>query len=188
MVYECSAVRACKGAACDPVSNEPFPYTLASCTRLCPRKRIQETLPPKRGRTYRFRLERAGFLTCLLPDSPKGWTSFFLVQKVDTLIEVWFAKKNIFCQSATCFGTNQCCWDRDHRCQGTFMNAHHYGLLQLQFFTVSQTNICPCTLASCTWLCSADCIQETHRQKEGRTHNLLLDCTNIPHLLSTRSI
>ena len=83
----------CKGAACDPVSNEPFPYTLASCTGLCPAKRIQKTLPPKRTKTYRFRLERAGFLTCRLPDSAKAWTSFFLVQKVDILIEVWFEKK-----------------------------------------------------------------------------------------------
>ena len=91
VVHECSAVRACFGAACDPVSNEPFPYTLASCTGLCPAKRIQETLPPKRGKTYRFRLEQVGFLTCWLPDGSKAWTSFFLIQKVDILIEVWFA-------------------------------------------------------------------------------------------------
>ena len=33
------AVLACKGAACDLLSNEPFPYTLATCSWLCPASR-----------------------------------------------------------------------------------------------------------------------------------------------------
>ena len=45
-------VLACKGAACDLLSNEPFPYTLATCTWPSPADCIQETLRQKKGRTF----------------------------------------------------------------------------------------------------------------------------------------
>ena len=34
--------------------------------------------------------------------------------------------RSIFCQNATCFGTNHCSRDSDHKCQHPFLNAHHY--------------------------------------------------------------
>ena len=63
VIHECSTVLACKGAACDPVSSEPFPYTLATCTWLCPADCIQETLRQKKGRTSHFTLEEVGWFS-----------------------------------------------------------------------------------------------------------------------------
>ena len=48
---------ACKGAAFDLLSNELFPYTLATCTWLRPADCIQETLRQTQGTTSHFTLE-----------------------------------------------------------------------------------------------------------------------------------
>ena len=111
VIHECSPVRACKGAACDLVSKQPFPYTLSTCLWLCPAGCIQETLRQKKGRTSHFTLEETGWFSDMsasrLPEN-----SSLVVNKVNGKVPVNLT--SIFCHSVTCLGTNQCCWDGNH--------------------------------------------------------------------------
>ena len=111
---------------------------------------------------------------------------------------------SLFCHSATCLGTNQCCWVRNHTpvlhecspvrsCKGAAYDP------------VSNKNF-PYTLATCTWLCHVACIQKTLGQERERTSHftiwttwvilwhvcfktawICLACLSIPRLSWVRS-
>ena len=63
VIHECSPVCACKGAACDLVSDQPFPKALGTCTWLCPANCIQERITHKERSTSHFTLEEVGWFS-----------------------------------------------------------------------------------------------------------------------------
>ena len=111
VIHECSPVCACKCAACDLVSDQPFPYALGTCPRLCPANCIQERITHKERSTSHFTLEEVGWFSDMaasrLPES-----SSLVVSRVNG--KVTGDVTSIFCHSVTCLGTDQCCWEGNH--------------------------------------------------------------------------
>ena len=144
------------------LSNKPSRYTLATCTWLCLVDCIQKTLRQKRGRTSYFTLVQLGWFSDMsasrLPEyiSP-SWEFLAYCGAVNGTVTGNVT--GIFCHKVTWLGTDQCCWDRNHK-QWWFMTVPQY-LLRVS------NKPSPYTLATCTWLCLADCIQKTLGQETG---------------------
>ena len=111
VIHECSPVCACKGAACDLVSDQPFPKALGTCTWLCPANCIQERITHKERSTSHFTLEEVGWFSDMAASRLPEYSSLI----VSTVNEKPTANVgSIFCHSVACLGTVQCCWDGNH--------------------------------------------------------------------------
>ena len=60
-------------------------------------------------------------------------------------------------------------------CQGTFMNVPQYLLVKVQLVIWFQSSLSHETLATCTLLCPADCIQDRITHKERSTSHFTLE-------------
>ena len=111
VIHECSPVRVCKGAACDLVSIQPFPYALGTCPRLCPANCIQERITHKERSTSHFTLEEVGWFSDMSASRLPEYSSL-IVSTVNG--KVTGDVTSIFCHRVTCLGTDQWCSDGNH--------------------------------------------------------------------------
>ena len=156
-VHECSAVLACKGAACDLVQASHSHTTLATRNLLGPAHCIQQWITHKERSTSHFTLEEVGWFSDMsasrLPEH-----SSLIVSTVNGKPTANVG--SIFCHSVACLGTVQCCWDRNHM-PGGFMNVSQYLLGKACRKIWFPASLSPYALATCTSMCHAGCIQET---------------------------
>ena len=133
--------------------NEPFSFTLATCTWLCPANCIQERITHKERSTSHFTLEEVGWFSDMAASRLPEYSSL-VVSTVNG--KVTGDVTGIFCH----LGTNQCCWDGNHM-PGWFMNVRQYVLVNVQLVIWFQSSLSHETLATCTLLRPAGCIPET---------------------------
>ena len=145
--------------------NEPFSFTLATCTWLCPANCVQERTTHKERSTSHFTLEEVGWFSDMAASRLPEY-SLLVVSRVNG--KVIGDVTGIFCHSVTCLGTNQCCWDGNH-IPGWLMNVRQYLLVNVQLVIWFQSSLSHETLATCTLLRPADCIQERITHKERST-------------------
>ena len=101
----------CLWLCSDPVSNQPFPYALATCTLLCPANCIQERITHKERSTSHFTLEEVGWFSDMAASRLPEYSSL-VVSTVNG--KVTGNVGSIFCHSVICLGTDQCFWDGNH--------------------------------------------------------------------------
>ena len=123
--------------------NEPFSFTLATCTWLCPANCVQERITHKERSTSHFTLEEVGWFSDMAASRLPEYSSL-VVSRVNG--KVIGDVTGIFCHSVTCLGTDQCCWDGNHM-PGWFMNVRQYLLVNVQLVIWFQSSLSHETLA-----------------------------------------
>ena len=151
-------------------SNEPFSFTLATCTWLCPANCIQERITHKERSTH-FTLEEVGWFSDMAASKLPEYSSL-VVNKVNGMVPVNVTR--IFCHSVACLGTDQWCWDGKHmprhvhECSAVL--ACKGAACDLVQASHSHT-----TLATRNLLRPADCIQQRITHKERSTSHFTLE-------------
>ena len=167
--------------------------TLATCTLLRPADCIQERTTHKERSTSHFTHEEVGWFSDMSASRLPEYSSL-IVSTVNG--KVTGDVTSIFCQSVTCLGTDQWCWDRNHM-PGGFMNVSQYLLGKVCrkiWFQASLPHM-HLQLARCCALQIASKKGGLHTRQGGRLTShmkklggsltcLLQDCLSIPHLLS----
>ena len=189
VIHECSPVCACKCAACDLVSKQPFPWNNATCTLLRPADCIQERTTHKERSTH-FTLEEVGWFSDMSASRLPEYSSL-VVSRVNG--KVIGNVTSIFCHTVTYLGTDQCCWEGNHR-PGWFMNVRQYVLVNVQLViwfqsslsheTMQPARCCALQIASKKGLHTRKGARLTSHMKNlgGSLTCLLQDCLSIPHL------
>ena len=139
--------------------------TLATCTLLRPADCIKERITHKERSTSHFTHKEVGWLSDMSASRLPEYSSL-IVSTVNG--KVTGDVTSIFCHRVTCLGTDQCCWDGNHM-PGSFMNVPQYVLVKVQLVIWFQSSLSHETLATCTLLRPADCIQERIAHKERST-------------------
>ena len=86
--------------------------TLATRNLLGPAHCIQQRITHKERSTSHFTLEEVGWFSDMAASRLPEYSSL-VMSAVNG--KVTGDVTGIFCHSVTCLGTNQCCWDRNHR-------------------------------------------------------------------------